>query len=121
MVLNLNQRSRIIWRAGQKKSLRVIADEIGCHHQTVANIIHNYLINGTLEPKKRIRKRKTTEEDMIIVNAAIIYNNLSVEEMMEKVREMVDLNISRMTFNSRILGKSYFYHLWFSRYEFLKF
>jgi hypothetical protein len=54
MVLNLNQRSRIIWRAGQKKSLRVIADEIGCHHQTVANIIHKFLINGSLEPKNFI-------------------------------------------------------------------
>ncbi len=54
MVLNLNQRSRIIWRAGQKKSLRVIADESGCHRQTVANIIHKFLINGSLEPKNFI-------------------------------------------------------------------
>ncbi len=54
MVLNLNQRSRIIWRAGQKKSLRVIADEIGCHHKTVVNIIHKFLVNGSLEPKNFI-------------------------------------------------------------------
>jgi hypothetical protein len=53
MVLNLNQKSRIIWRAVKKKSLRVIADEIGCH-QTVANIIHKFLVNGNLEPKNFI-------------------------------------------------------------------
>jgi hypothetical protein len=38
--------------AGGAKSLRVIADEIGCHHQTVANIIHKFLFIGSLEPKK---------------------------------------------------------------------
>jgi hypothetical protein len=57
---------------------------------------------------------------MIIVNAAIVYNRLTVEEMMEKVWEMVDLKISRSTFNLRLLGNSYFNFSWFSGYEFLK-
>jgi hypothetical protein len=39
---------------GAKKGLRVIADEIGCHHQTVANIIHKFIFNASLEPKNFI-------------------------------------------------------------------
>jgi hypothetical protein len=43
---------------------------------------------------------------MIIINTAICFNNLSVKELMEKVNEMIDLKISRSTFNRRLVGKS---------------
>jgi hypothetical protein len=38
-------------------------------------------------------KNKTTEEDMIIINTTICFNKLSVKELMEKIKEMVDLKI----------------------------
>jgi hypothetical protein len=42
---------------------------------------------------------------MIIINTTICFNKLSVKELMEKIKEMVDLKISRSTFNLRLLGK----------------
>ncbi len=61
MVLSLNKRVRIVWRLGQGlRSLREIAIEVNCSHETARNPFINH---GTVEPIKRQPKCKTTEDE----------------------------------------------------------
>ena len=97
MVLSLNKRGL--------RSLREIAIEVNCSHETVRRIGNHFINHGTVEPIKRQPKRKTTEdEDNIIIGSAIVFNDFSVIKLMEKVREVIDLKISRRTFNDRLIG-----------------
>jgi hypothetical protein len=64
MVLSLNKRVKIVWRLGQGlRSLREIAIEVNCSHETVRRTNNPFINHGTVEPIKRQPKRKTTEDE----------------------------------------------------------
>jgi hypothetical protein len=58
MVLSINQRARIVWRAGQGWSWREIGNDVGCDPETARRIVNNFIVRGTLEPKKELEKIK---------------------------------------------------------------
>ncbi len=61
MVLNIRQRTCIIWRLGQNNpeyGLRPIALEVGCSHQTVRNIGNYFMQTGIIEPRPKPAKPK---------------------------------------------------------------
>ena len=93
-MLTRDQRTLIEYRLGQVAKEQEIANEIPCSVRTIRNVKRMWLQNGSIEPKK-IRIRKTTEEqDMRIVETAVLNRFDTVNELREKVKE---LDTSRRT------------------------
>jgi len=81
-----------------------------CSHSTVLRWGRRWLTERTIEYRPRTgRQRKTnSEQDRQITTAGIHFKNDSVTEIMRKIRDEVELDISRSTFNRRLLGNVFF-------------
>jgi DNA-binding transcriptional MocR family regulator len=109
MTLTIAQKTLIIWRLAQNNpnyGSRQIGLEVGCSHSTVLRWGRRWLTERTIESRPRTgRQRKTnSEQDRQIITAGIHFKNDSVTEIMRKIRDEVELDISRSTFNRRLLG-----------------
>jgi hypothetical protein len=113
MPLSIVQKTLIIWRLAQNNpnyGSRQIGLEVGCTHKTVLKWGRRWIEERSIECRpKPGRPRKTThEQDMNIVAAGITYKDDSVTGIMRKIRDEVELDISRATFNRRLLGRVFF-------------
>jgi hypothetical protein len=83
---------------------------VPCSQGTVSNIGRQWLRDRSIEPRHAGgRRRKTTrEEDERIIEAGIFYKFKTIEEVMTKIREELNLQIkvSVSTINRRLLGNS---------------
>ncbi len=81
-----------------------------CSQGTVSNIGRQWLRDRSIEPRHAGgRRRKTTrEQDERIIEAGIFYKFETIEEVMNKIREELNLqiNVSVSTINRRLLGNS---------------
>ncbi len=106
--LSIRQRCLIVWRLGQGVPQRRIAAEVPCSQGTVSNIGRQWLRDRSIEPRHAGgRRRKTTrEEDERIIEAGIFYKFKTIEEVMTKIREELNLqiNVSVSIINRRLLG-----------------
>jgi len=107
MVLTIRQRTTIIWLLARNVSQREIGFRVGCDPKTVRRIGQTWLNEGRIEaikPPGRPRKT-TTEQDQRIIEAATYYKFDSIEEIMRKIRDQlnIEIDISRNTGNKRLL------------------
>ena len=111
-ILTIRQRCLIIWRSAQGVSQRPIATEVGCSQSQVSYIVRKWVREQTIEVGRRAgNERQTTEEeDQHIVGAAIFYPTNTLNELLNKIREELNmqLNISISTLSRRLIGKSEF-------------
>ena len=108
-IRTIRQRCFIILRSAQGVSQRPIAAEVGCSQSQVSYIVRKWVREQTIKVGRQAgNERQTTEEeDQNIVGAAIFYPTNTLNELLNKIRQELNLqlNISISTLSRRLIGK----------------